>query len=97
MPVNSPRQEYEIALPRWQRCRDCFEGSDAVKARGVDYLPSVASDYDAYIKRAEFYNATARTVMGLLGAVFRSAPTIQFPSVIEEDLEDVTLTQSKRF
>tara|TARA_R110000824_G_scaffold77787_2_gene196634 strand:- start:6179 stop:7603 length:1425 start_codon:yes stop_codon:yes gene_type:complete len=63
-----------------------------VKARGVDYLPSVASDYDAYIKRAEFYNATARTVMGLLGAVFRSEPTVNVPSPIEADLEDVTLT-----
>tara|TARA_R110000824_G_scaffold132891_1_gene295443 strand:+ start:15123 stop:16619 length:1497 start_codon:yes stop_codon:yes gene_type:complete len=92
MPVNSPRIEYEIALPRWQRCRDCFEGSDAVKARGVTYLPSVASNYDAYVKRAEFYNATARTVMGLLGAVFRSEPTLEFPSNIEEDLRDVTLT-----
>ena len=92
MPVNSPRPEYQAALPRWQRCRDCFEGSDAVKSRGVEYLPSVASDYDAYIARAEFYNATARTVMGLLGAVFRSEPSIIFPANLEADLEDVTLT-----
>jgi hypothetical protein len=92
MPVNTPRLEYRNALRRWQRCRDCFEGSDAVKARGEIYLPSVASDYDAYIKRAEFYNATARTVMGLLGAVFRSEPSVIFPSNIQTDLEDVTLT-----
>ena len=92
MPVDSPRHEYQTALPRWQRCRDCFEGSDAVKKRGKDYLPSIAGDYDAYLQRAEFYNATARTVMGLLGAVFRSDPTIEFPSNIEDDLQDVTLT-----
>ena len=92
MPVNSPRPEYTNALQRWQRCRDCFEGSDAVKARGEIYLPSVASDYDAYIKRAEFYNATARTVMGLLGSVFRTDPSVMFPSNIENDLNDVTLT-----
>ena len=92
MPVNSPRSEYMVALRRWQRCRDCFEGSDAVKARGTLYLPSVASDYDSYIERAEFYNATARTVMGLLGCVFRTAPSVLFPSGIADDLVDVTLT-----
>jgi len=92
MPVNSPRSEYITALARWQRCRDCFEGSDAVKARGTEYLPSVASDYDNYIGRAEFYNATARTVMGLLGCVFRSPPSVIFPSTLESDLRDVTLT-----
>ena len=92
MPVDSERLEYTKALPRWQRCRDCFDGSDAVKAQGQKYLPSIASDYEAYLNRAEFYNATARTVMGLLGAVFRSDPTIVFPSNIESDLEDVTLT-----
>ena len=92
MPVNTPRPEYEHSLSRWQRCRDCFEGSDAVKSKGVSYLPSVASDYSSYIARAEFYNATARTVMGLLGSVFRTDPTVQFPSAIESDLDDVTLT-----
>jgi len=92
MPVNSPRLEYQHSLPRWQRCRDCFEGSDAVKDKRKDYLPSIAGDYNAYLKRAEFYNATARTVMGLLGAVFRSEPTVTFPSQLEVDLEDVTLT-----
>jgi len=92
MPVNSPRSEYITALARWQRCRDCFEGSDAVKARGTQYLPSVASNYENYIERAEFYNATARTVMGLLGCVFRTAPSVIFPAALESDLQDVTLT-----
>ena len=97
MPVDTPSPEYEAALPRWQRCRDCVEGSDAVKARTTDYLPALeghresSQKYDAYLTRAVFYNATARTVAGLLGSVFRAAPSWTFPASIEDDLEDVTL------
>ena len=97
MPVNTPSPEYEAALPRWQRCRDAFEGSDAVKARATDYLPMLeghhgsSQKYEAYKMRAVFYNATARTVAGLLGSVFRAAPSWTFPATIEDDLKDVTL------
>ena len=98
MPVDTPSPEYEAALPRWQRCRDAFEGSDAVKARATDYLPALeghqggsSEKYDAYLTRAVFYNATARTVAGLLGSVFRATPSWTFPANIEDDLQDVTL------
>ena len=97
MPVDTPSPEYEAALPRWQRCRDCFEGSDAVKARATAYLPMLeghhgsSQKYDAYKTRAVFYNATARTVAGLLGSVFRAAPNWTFPASFEDDLKDVTL------
>ena len=97
MPVDTPSPEYEAALPRWQRCRDCFEGSDAVKARATGYLPMLeghhgsSQKYDAYKTRAVFYNATARTVAGLLGSVFRATPSWTFPATIEDDLQDVTL------
>ena len=97
MPVDTPSPEYQAALPRWQRCRDCVEGNDAVKARTTDYLPALeghresSQKYDAYLTRAVFYNATARTVAGLLGSVFRAAPSWTFPASIEDDLEDVTL------
>ena len=85
MPVDTPSPEYEAALPRWQRCRDAFEGSDAVKARATAYLPMLeghhgsSQKYDAYKTRAVFYNATARTVAGLLGSVFRAAPKLDVP------------------
>ena len=97
MPVNTPSPEYQAALPRWQRCRDAFEGNDAVKARTTAYLPALeghqgsSTKYDAYLTRAVFYNATARTVAGLLGSVFRAPPSWTFPAAIEDDLTDVTL------
>lgn len=92
MPVNTPRSEYKEALSKWQRCRDCYDGSDAVKKQGIKYLPSVAGDYSSYLARAEFYNATARTVMGMIGCVFRSRPSVIFPKELLSDLDDVTLT-----
>jgi len=93
MPVNTPRAEYTRALEKWGRCRDCFDGSDAVKEQGTKYLPEIDERaYKNYLLRAEFYNATARTVMGLLGCVFRTRPTVRFPDQLLPDLDDVTLT-----
>jgi len=101
VPVNSPRREYSAMLPRWQRARDCFEGSDAVKAAGAKYLPMLDSHknlsdgglakYEEYKYRALFYNATGRTVEGMAGALFQIAPIITVPSITEEQMEDVTL------
>jgi len=88
-------------LPRWQRARDCFEGSDAVKAAGVKYLPMLDSHrlvsegglakYDEYKARALYYNATGRTVEGMAGALFQVAPVLTVPTILEDHLEDITL------
>lgn len=99
MPVNTPRREYNAMLSKWQRSRDCFEGSDAVKAAGTRYLPLLdshrgqrgAEKYDEYRLRALFFNAMGRTVEGMSGALFQAAPEIRVPAVIEPHLEDITL------
>jgi hypothetical protein len=93
MPVNVKHSEYLKFEPRWTRCRHCYEGSDAVKEAGVAYLPELDSHkisgggaaYEAYKKRALFFNATGRTVDGFAGAVFQKAPTIR----LEPEQEDV--------
>lgn len=96
MPVSTQHEQYETNSDVWSRCRDCFNGGDAVKEAGSKYLPvlegQTSAEYDAYRGRALFYNATARTVNGLLGAVFRQAPAVQAPEVLAELLNDVTLT-----
>lgn len=104
MPVNDPREDYAAMLPKWQRCRDCFEGSDAVKARGAAYLPPLAShkttqggvsaEYQAYLQRATFYNATRRTVQGLAGAIFQKPLALANAEGAAVDLADVTMTGS---
>lgn len=95
MPVNSQHAQYEKMLPRWKRCRDVAEGQDAVHAAGATYLPRLKDqtneDYDAYVARASFYNATWRTLSGLVGMMFRQPPIVEVPAPIAPMLEDVTL------
>jgi len=75
MPVNTPHTNYTEHVGKWKRCRDTIAGSDAVKIKEDTYLPRLTkqsdSQYKAYVQRANFYGATARTHQGLIGAVFR--------------------------
>ena len=98
MPVEQPRKSYKAFEPKWTRCRDTFDGQDAIKAATTRYLPLLDSQadkqglYQAYLARALYYNAMARTVSGLAGAVFRKDPTIAFPETLQPQLDDITLT-----
>jgi hypothetical protein len=96
--VETPRAEYANARPKWDRVRDCRDGEDAVKARTQTYLPPLdihsrrPDKYQAYLKRATFYNATGRTVQGLAGAIFQKPPKIEFPKVADGHQKDITLS-----
>lgn len=98
MGVTVKHKTYEASIKRWQRCRDCYEGSDAVKARKAEYLPPLDSHalrpekYEEYLLRAMFYNATGRTVDGLAGAIFQKAPTFDIPDAFKDHVSDITLT-----
>ena len=95
MPVSSQHSQYIAARDRWSRCRDCYDGSDAVKTGGVKYLPELDSHkltgggkaYEAYKARALFFNAMGRTVDGFAGAVFQKSPTIKLEPEQENVLE----------
>ena len=88
--------QYDHYLPKWQLCIDCIDGSDAVKEAGKIYLPKgksqTPSEYDAYKKRALFFNATARTHTALVGAVMRKNPIVNVPDVLKDRLESITDT-----
>lgn len=105
MPVNTPSSEYEVAQRKWERCRDAYDGSDAIKAKSTKYLPPLGSHapngtfttegearYSAYLERALWYNATGRTIDGLAGGIFQKAPKVVAPERILRQLADVTLT-----
>lgn len=76
-------QEYSENLEIWQMITDLIGGKKAIDARGTTYLtkPSDRNDaeYEAYQKRAVLYNATARTLDGLLGALFRKDVRSEVP------------------
>lgn len=97
MPVNTARQDYDDMLPKWKRLRDCTGGRDALIKAGTDYVPDLpgneATVNASYRKRGNFFNATKRTIQGMTGAVFQTAPKVeQFPENIKEYLDDITLT-----
>jgi hypothetical protein len=96
MPVNSKHPIYSSRLAQWKKCRDVFEGSDAVKDAGTDYLPKPSGqdrhEYDGYKKRAMFYGAYARTIEGFIGSIARKPARLDAPEVFKELCEDVTAT-----
>jgi hypothetical protein len=102
MPVNSTHPSYDEFLPAWSILRDVVTGESAVKAAGEKYIPRLElqsdTEYDAYVNRGFFYNATARSVDGYLGIIFRKLPAYQigpkgkaFGSVLSEIENDVDL------
>ena len=82
MPINSTHPLYKSNIGRWTKCRDAFEGSDAIKAKGVEYLPRLSgmtdAEYDAYKTRALFYGMTAKTVSALTGMATAREPQLKF-------------------
>src|SRR5258705_12388647 len=83
MPVNSTHPDYDSTFLKWQRARAVLAGEDAVKDARETFLPRVQShtpsEYDAYRKRASFFNATARTAAAFVGMIFRRPPFVKFP------------------
>lgn len=87
MPINSKHPLYEANEARWKRCRDAYDGEDAVKAASFAYLPKIDpsqsdAEYQAYKKRAPYYEAVARTVDGFVGAISRKPHHIKLPESI---------------
>ena len=96
MGIESKHPYYVEASNQWTRIRDSFDGSDAIKSKGVDYLPKLSgqdkAQYDAYRLRGVYYNGIERTVSGLIGAVMRVDPIIEASPKLEELFQDITGT-----
>lgn len=95
MPADTQAKAYAEVSPKWARCRDAIAGQDAVHAAGEKYLPRLTeqkpNDYEAYKCRASYFNASGRTVDGLVGMVFRKAPIVVNPAAMDSILADVDL------
>ena len=79
--------------PIWQKCRDAVAGEDEVKLNGEIYLPKPSGmtdeDYSAYKVRAQFFNATGRTLDGFAGMINRKPPIVTVPKGMENYLNNV--------
>jgi hypothetical protein len=95
------RDEINQLFERWELVRDCLSGQRQIKfgLNRVKYLPRPnASDesrenkerYEAYVRRAIFYNVTGRTLKGLIGQVFAKDPSFKKPTeldIFEDDID----------
>ncbi len=98
--VDSLHPDYARMYPVWEKMRDVIEGERKVKEAGQRYLPMLQEQeqaaYLAYKMRADFYPATQRTIIGLLGLIFRKPSTWTVPAAIEATVRphfaDVTLS-----
>lgn len=96
MPVDTTSPEYDNAAPDWRIMRDVLGGARAVKAGAASYLPRLSEqtpeDYNSYKDRAQFFNATSRTLESLKGFVFRKDPQMLFPAEMAPFMDDATMT-----
>ncbi len=94
MSITSVHPSYEGFIVRWKRCRDAFDGEDAVKEAGTAYLPKLSgqdqTEYNAYRMRALYYGAVGRSIDGFVGAIARKAPIIKLPPKLEMFEKDTT-------
>ena len=78
---------------KWTIIRDCLSGEEAIKGvNRYNYLPVPAVEanqaetdarYAAYLKRAVFYNVTARTLNGMVGQVYSKPPIVELPAKLQ--------------
>ena len=93
--VESLHPDFVKFRSKWRVIRDVLGGEEVIKdaCRYYDrrYLPlpkteadelQNAERYEAYLARAVFYNATGRTLSGLVGQVFSKPPVATFPEPV---------------
>jgi hypothetical protein len=82
-------------LERWKTVRDFVRGDQYTRTGG--YIPTLNSHdttpqnnarNKAYAERAVLYNATAKTLQGLIGVAFKKAPVAKLPKKLQFLLAD---------
>jgi hypothetical protein len=94
--VRSTHPDYDRMSPTWKKCRDIVAGQLAIHNATVEYLPKLkdetSEDYQARLKRSDFFNGTWITIRAFIGMLFRKSPTKEVPAGIDPYLTDVTMT-----
>ncbi|RLA40218.1 MAG: hypothetical protein DRR06_17765, partial [Gammaproteobacteria bacterium] len=89
MSLLDQHDQYMARAPQWKRGRDVIEGQDAVHSGKEVYLPRLDGQndkqYDSYRHRARFFNASDRTVRGMIGLVTRKETRVEPDDTEYED------------
>ena len=82
--VVEQHKEYIKYIDIWRKCRIVFEGEESVKDNASLFVPALRdqndNDYIAYVKRGLFYEASGRTLLGLVAALLGRQPNLIPPS-----------------
>ena len=93
--VRTTHREYDEYAEVWRTCDDVVDGQRAMHKAGERYLPKLTEEgsdaYKARVKQTDFYNATWRTIAGLVGMAFRKDPTVEVPAAIEPYMANIDL------
>lgn len=97
--VTTQHPDFIASFPKWKKCEDAAAGEDAVKAAKDAYLPKPnptdkslenQERYKHYVMRAVYYNATGRTLQGLIGLAFTEPPAVVVPESIAYAEDDIS-------
>lgn len=99
MDVTYERAELRELRKQYDLIRDCLAGEvtikDALYRERYLPMPNAADKsatnmmrYEAYVRRAVFYNVTRRTHAGMVGQVFLEAPVINLPTTLSNVMVD---------
>lgn len=103
--ITDVHRHYAEMLEKWERCREFIEGADALRthdlacdgAAGRAYIPKLSpkqtrEEYQAYIRRALYYNAVGRTLSGFVGLIMGSGASVDLPGQAEPLMSDADLS-----
>jgi hypothetical protein len=95
MPASTSHPLHKQWASKALKTRTVASGEEAVKSMGETFLPQLSGlsrkEYEDYKERAQFYNATRRTLSALVGSVFRRDATFTRPSELDSVISDIDL------
>ena len=95
MPASTSHPLHEQWASKALKTRTVASGEEAVKSMGETFLPQLSGlnhkEYQDYKERAQFYNATRRTLSALVGSVFRRDATFTKPAEMDAVIQDFDL------
>lgn len=96
MGVATHHDDYDEMSPEWKKCRDVFGGTRLMREATTEYLPKLTDEddaaYRARVNRTVLYNATYRTISGMVGMLFRVPAVLTSDESIVTMAKDISLT-----
>lgn len=93
--IDTYHPEYDLMSSGWEKVRHCMEGQDAIHVNAKKYLERLSDeeeyDFTKRVSRTLFFNATARTIHGLVGMITAKPEIVQTSSDVDTLLSDVTM------